>query len=204
MATRKQARKQTLIQVLALLIAVVVIVVAVVLFQSWANNRPGAEPEDIRVTATVGDESIEVAPYLVCMPGTECPEGEVPNIEVGPDETLKLDIPNDISRYQWQVLSIYDDPAANDETLHGAGQTETVEIPGSVDPIEASGSDERPQLMVVEVSAVLVGTDDEGEEAPYSSIWSVSTMSEEELAEQDAAESGPPASEAADAASDAE
>src|SRR5690625_6955843 len=77
MATRKQARKQTLVQVLALLIAVVVIVVAVVLFQSWSNNRPGAHPKDIRVTATVGDESIEVAPYLVCEPGTECPEGEV-------------------------------------------------------------------------------------------------------------------------------
>src|SRR5688500_19241139 len=76
MATRKQARKQTLVQVLALLIAVVVIVVAVVLFQSWSNNRPGAHPKDIRVTATVGDESIEVAPYLVCEPGTECPEGE--------------------------------------------------------------------------------------------------------------------------------
>src|SRR5699024_1616418 len=98
MATRKQARKQTLIQVLALLIAVVVIVVAVVLFQSWANSRPGAHPNDIRITATVGDEYMEVAPYLVCVPGTECPEGEVPNMYVGEDDTLKLDIPDDISR----------------------------------------------------------------------------------------------------------
>ena len=166
MATRKQARKQTLIQVLALLIAVVVIVVAAVLFQTWANNRPGAHPEDIRITATVGEESIEVAPYLACVPGTECPEGEVPNLEVGEDETLKLDIPDDISRYQWQVLSIYDNPAANDEALHGPGETETVEVPGSVDPIDASDSEERPQLMVVEVSAVLVGEDETGEEAP--------------------------------------
>jgi len=185
MATRKQARKQTLIQVLALLIAVVVIVVAVVLFQSWANNRPGAHPEDIRVTASVGEESIEVAPYLVCMPGTECPEGEVPNLYVGEDETLKLELPDDISRYQWQVLSIYDNPAANDETLHGPGETNMVEIPGSVDPIEASDREDRPHLMVVEVSAVLVGTDDDGEEAPFSSVWSISTMSDEELADQD-------------------
>ena len=185
MATRKQARKQTLVQVLALLIAVVVIVVAVVLFQSWSNNRPGAHPKDIRVTATVGDESIEVAPYLVCEPGTECPEGEVPNLYVGEKDTLKLDIPDDISRYQWQVLSIYDDPAANDETRHGAGETEAVEIPGSVDPIEASDSQDRPKLIVVEVSAVLIGADDNGDEAPYSSVWSLSTMSDEELAEQE-------------------
>lgn len=188
MATRKQARKQTLIQVLALLIAVVVIVVAVVLFQSWANSRPGAHPNDIRITATVGDESMEVAPYLVCVPGTECPEGEVPNMYVGKDDTLKLDIPDDISRYQWQVLSIYDNPAANDETRHGAGEAETVEIPGSVDPIEASESDERPKLIVVEVSAVLVGADENGEEQPYSSVWSLSTMSDEEMAEQEAQE----------------
>ncbi|WP_313679560.1 DUF2771 domain-containing protein [Corynebacterium stationis] len=185
MATRKQARKQTLVQVLTLLIAVVVIVVAVVLFQSWSNNRPGAHPKDIRVTATVGDESIEVAPYLVCEPGTECPEGEVPNLYVGENDTLKLDIPDDISRYQWQVLSIYDDPAANDETRHGAGETEAVEIPGSVDPIEASDSQDRPKLIVVEVSAVLIGADDNGDEAPYSSVWSLSTMSDEELAEQE-------------------
>ena len=121
----------------------------------------------------------------MCEPGTECPEGEVPNLYVGENDTLKLDIPDDISRYQWQVLSIYDDPAANDETRHGAGETEAVEIPGSVDPIEASDSQDRPKLIVVEVSAVLIGADDNGDEAPYSSVWSLSTMSDEELAEQE-------------------
>ena len=98
---------------------------------------------------------------------------------------MKLDIPDALSRYQWQVLSIYDDPAANDETRHGAGETEAVEIPGSVDPIEASDSQDRPKLIVVEVSAVLIGADDNGDEAPYSSVWSLSTMSDEELAEQE-------------------
>ncbi|WP_301187466.1 DUF2771 family protein, partial [Corynebacterium stationis] len=50
---------------------------------------------------------------------------------------------------------------------------------------EASDSQDRPKLIVVEVSAVLIGADDNGDEAPYSSVWSLSTMSDEELAEQE-------------------
>ncbi len=41
MATRKEARKKSLLQLLALIIAVAVIVVSVVLFQNWWNSRPG-------------------------------------------------------------------------------------------------------------------------------------------------------------------
>ena len=180
MATRKQAKRKSLIQILALIIAVVVIVVAVIIFQSWWNSRPGPEPKDISVTAKVGEKTQEISPYLVCEPGKECPEGEVPNLEVGPDETLVLEIPEAINQQEWKVLTIYDDPAANDETLHASKETEIVEVPGSVEPIEAS-SGERPQLQVVEVSAVMVGTDEAGEQAPFTSVWALSTMSEEEL-----------------------
>ena len=73
------------------------------------------------------------------------------------------------------MLSIYDDPAANDETSHGANETTEVDIPGSVDPIEAS-TGERPRLMVVEVSSLMIGTDDDGEETPLATVWSLSTM----------------------------
>lgn len=50
MATRKEAQRKSLLQILALIIAVVVIVVGVVLFQSWINNRPGAEPKDVALS----------------------------------------------------------------------------------------------------------------------------------------------------------
>lgn len=179
MATRKEARKRSLLQILALIIAVVIIVVGVVVFQNWWNSRPGPEPQEVSITASVGDESKEISPYLVCQPGVECPEGEVPNLIVGEDETLRLDIPEAIHDHEWKVLTIYDDPAANDETVHGGYDTDFVEIPGSVDPIEAS-TGERPRLMVVEVSALMVGTDDNGEETPFSTVWSLSTMSEED------------------------
>ncbi|MDY3127237.1 MAG: DUF2771 domain-containing protein [Corynebacterium sp.] len=189
MATRKQARRQTLLQVLALIIGAIIIVVAAVVFQSWVNSRPGTEPRDLHITASVGEQSIEVSPYLVCEPGTECPEGDIPNLEVGKNDTLVIELPADISRHQWQILSIYDDPGANNETLHGPGDTSRVEIPGSVAPIEAS-TGETPHLMLVEVSAVLVGHDAAGVETPFSTVFSLTTMSPEELAATDASSSG--------------
>lgn len=182
MATVKQARKKSLLQFLALIIAVAVIVVAVVLFQKWWNDRPGPEPQDVTITATVGDDTLEVSPYIVCEPGTDCEEGDVPNLTLGPDDTLKLEIPEAISNHEWSVLSIYDDPAANDSTSHGANETTSLEIPGSVPPIEAS-TGELPKLMVVEISTLMIGQDANGEETPMHTVWSLSTMTNEELQE---------------------
>ena len=177
MATVKQARRNALIQLLMLIVAVIVIVGAVVVYQNWANNRPGALPEDVSISASnaATGESVEVFPYLSCEPGTDCPEGEVPHLTVGPDDTLVLELPRDVVNKQWQLLTIYDDPAANDEQLHGPNETDRVEIPGSVDPIEAS-TGKRPLLQVVEVSAVMIGRDANGEEAPFTTVWSLSTM----------------------------
>lgn len=175
MATRKQARQKSLLQILALLIAVVILLVGGVLLQNWWNNRPGPQPHEVSITATVGDASLEISPYLVCEPGVDCPEGEVPNLAVGPDDTLVLDIPEAIYDHDWQVLMIYDDPAANDQQLHAANDAQQVEIPGSTDPI--GENTERPRLMVVEVSSVMLGHNDTGEETPYTTVWSLSTMS---------------------------
>ncbi|MCL8494873.1 DUF2771 domain-containing protein [Corynebacterium guaraldiae] len=190
MATVKQARKKSLLQFLALIIAVAVIVVAVVLFQKWRNDRPGPEPQDVTITATVGSDTLDVAPYSVCEPGTDCKEGEVPNLTVGPDDTLKLEIPEAISNHEWSVLSIYDDPAANDSTSHGANETTSLDIPGSVPPIEAS-TGERPKLMVVEISTLMIGHDANGEETPMQTVWSLSTMTDEELKESKATGEAP-------------
>ena len=190
MATVKQARKKSLLQFLALIIAVAVIVVAVVLFQKWRNDRPGPEPQDVTITATVSSDTLDVAPYSVCEPGTDCKEGEVPNLTVGPDDTLKLEIPEAISNHEWSVLSIYDDPAANDSTSHGANETTSLDIPGSVPPIEAS-TGERPKLMVVEISTLMIGHDANGEETPMQTVWSLSTMTDEELKESKATGDAP-------------
>lgn len=177
MASRKEAKKKSLLRVLALIIAVVIIVVASVLIQNWWNNRPGPQPSEVSITASVGEEESEIFPYLSCVPGTECPEGDIPAVAVGPDEKLHLDIPEPIHQLQWTLLKIYDDPAANDQVLHSSYDATTAEIAGSVDPL-TENSTQRPQLVLVEVSAVMVGLDDNGEEAPFSVVWSISTQDE--------------------------
>lgn len=174
MATRKQARQKSLLQILALLIAVVIIIVAAILVQNWWTSRPGPEPHDVAITATNGEQAIDVAPYMVCELGTECQEGDVPTLLVGPDDNLVLDIPEDIHDHDWQLLTIYDDPAANDQVFHGSYDAEQVEIPGSTDPI--GDSEERPNLMVVEISSVMIGHDEDNEETPYATVWSLATM----------------------------
>lgn len=181
MATPKEARKKSLLQILALIIAVVIIVVGVVVFQKWWNGRPGPEPSEVKISASVGDNSIEVAPYLVCEPGVECPEGEVPNLTVGSEDTLRLELPKDITDHEWRILTIYDNPAANDEKIHGANETESVDIPGSVSVPGEDGKDSKSKLMVVEVSSLMIGTNDAGEETPYTAVWSLSTMTDQEL-----------------------
>ncbi|GAB3708869.1 DUF2771 domain-containing protein [Corynebacterium nasicanis] len=174
MASPKKARQKALLQFLTLLVAVVIVVVAAVLAQNWWNNRPGPQPHDVAVTADNGSERIEVFPYIVCEPGLECPEGEVPNLPVAADGTLVLEIPEDIHDHDWQLLLIYDDPAANDQQFHGAYDATTVEIPGSVDPV--ADGDPRPRLMVVEISSAMIGRDAHDEETPYATVWSLSTM----------------------------
>ena len=184
MSTAKKARQKSLLQFLTLLVAVVIIVVAAVLAQNWWNNRPGPQPHDVTVTASSGTDSIDVSPYIVCEPGLECPEGEVPNLPVGEDGTLTLEIPEEIHDHDWQLLMIYDDPAANDQQLHGAYDATEVEIPGSVDPV-AEG-EARPRLMVVEISSAMIGLDANDEETPYATVWSLSTMEDGEVLEEPA------------------
>ncbi|MCZ9308738.1 DUF2771 domain-containing protein [Corynebacterium uberis] len=172
--SRRARGRRSLLQILALIIAVVIVVVAGYLFQTWWNSRPGAEPADVRVTATVGDHSQDIAPYKVCEPGTSCPDGDVPTVRVGADEHLTLTIPREIHDHNWQLLTIYDDPAANDEQRFGPHEQTEVTVAGSAEPV-AQGSTHRPRLTVVEVSAPMIGHNDNGEETPYVAVWSILT-----------------------------
>lgn len=174
MVSPRKAKKKSLLRVLTLIIAVVIIVVASILVQTWWNNRPGPEPTEVALTARVGDRELELLPYMACEPGTECEEGDIPALEVGADETLELEIPEAVHRGEWSLLTIYDDPGANDQILHAGYDADSAEIPGSVDPV--GDGTERPRLVVVEVSAVMVGTDEAGDETPMSVVWSLNTQ----------------------------
>lgn len=178
MATRKEARKKSLLQTLALVVVAAVIIAIVVLAQSWLRNRPDPEPADTAVTAEAGGREYEVYPYIVAEPGVEPVERDVESVEVGEDETLTVTVPDHVFDHDWSAVLIYDDPAANDEILHGPSESDTVSAPGSVDPGQEGA--ERPKLVVVEIKSVLIGHNDAGEETPYTTVWSVATQNAEE------------------------
>lgn len=175
MASRKTKRKN-LIQILSLIVAVLLVVILSVVFQQWWNNRPEPLPQEISISASSPAGEVEVFPFSMCEPGVECAENEVPTLEVGADEELHLTIPEAIHDHDWYLLTIYDDPAANDEFYHTSYDATEATVPGSVDPTEEGA--ERPRLVVVEVSAVMIGQDENGEESPYTVTWSLSTMNE--------------------------
>lgn len=156
-------RKKNLIQFLILIIAVAVVITGSIAFQNWWNNRPGPEPAAVKIKAN----GTEISPYMICEPGVECPEGQVPQVSVGPDETLKIEVPKEVYDHDWSVLKIYDDPAANDQSYYKGHEAKDVEIKGALD------GEPRPRLVVVEVSTVLIGHDAQGVETPYTVVWSV-------------------------------
>ncbi|AKE41889.1 DUF2771 domain-containing protein [Corynebacterium kutscheri] len=188
-------KKKNLLQILILLIAVVVIVVASVVFQNWWNNRPGLEPADITIRATVGDQVVEVSPYTIAELGMEVKEYEITSLSVGENDTVKLDLPEEIYDHDWMLLSIYDDPAANDEKYYRAHEQTTVEIAGSANP--TSDINTRPRLAIIEVTSVLIGHDAHGAEAPYTVTWSIGTKYAESITFDD---SGSEDSQSADSA----
>ncbi|ANE03466.1 DUF2771 domain-containing protein [Corynebacterium crudilactis] len=177
MASRKTKRKN-LIQILSLIVAVVLVVIVSVMFQQWWNNRPEPLPQNISIAASAPAGEVEVFPFSLCEPGVECEENDIPTLDVGADEELHLSIPETIHDHDWYLLTIYDDPTANDEFYHTSYDATEATVPGSVDPTQEGG--ERPRLVVVEISSVMIGQDENGEEAPYTVTWSLSTMSEPE------------------------
>lgn len=156
-------RKKNLIQFLVLIVAVVAVVAGSIGFQNWWNNRPGPEPGTVTIKANGQD----IAPYMVCEPGVACPEGEVTKLAVGPDDTLKIELPREVYDHDWSLLKIYDDPAANAQDYFKGNEKKEVEVKGSAD------GEPRPRLVVVEVSTVLIGHDAQGVETPYTVVWSM-------------------------------
>ncbi|MDO4909850.1 MAG: DUF2771 domain-containing protein [Corynebacterium sp.] len=168
MATRK---KKNAIQFLILLIIVVLIVAISWGVMRWYNNRPGPAPQDVHLSASINGQKTDVAPYSACEIGASCPDGSTTDVDLGTDDTLSIELPKDVYDHEWSLLKIYDDPAANDQSTFGSNQQKTVEVKGSSDPLTEGGN--RPRLVVVEISSLLIGHDSDGNETPYTVTWSI-------------------------------
>ena len=168
--TTRTARNQRSVVMLAVIAVVIVAIVAGLYFyMDWQNNRPGTPPQEIEVTARAGEsgDKVSTMPFSICEFGQECPEGDVALLPVEPGtENVRVSVPNDVAQLQWSLLSIYDDPAAN---------TERTFTPGEADEVDVPVVSEDANLVVIEVSALMVGTDEQGEETPVVVTWAFTT-----------------------------
>lgn len=163
--------------VTAIVVAVIAIVAGLYFFLNWQDNRPATPPAELEVAATAdgsdNEQEVSATPFSVCEFGAECPEGEVTRINAEGAENIRLTVPDDVAQQQWTVLSIYDDPAANSERTFTPGEATEVDIPVTT---QHDGND--TNLVVMEVSALLIGADDKGEETPVMATWAFTTEAE--------------------------
>ena len=157
----------------AMLAGVALIVTGAVFFQQWWNERPGTNPEEVALTAKVGDTETQVLPYQVCQPGEACKDSKPTPVKVGEGEKLQLDIHSEVADHDWSLLRIYDDPAANSEEYFTANQKTSVEIEPTKDMGGDKDKKETARLVVVEVQSLLIGQDAAGDETPVQVVWSL-------------------------------
>lgn len=150
--------------IIAIVIAALALVAGLYAFLEWQNSRPGTPVRELRVEVTSAGETLEIEPYTVCELDEECPGGQPPSMTLD-DETVRIAVPDEISNSSWRMLAIYDDPAANNETVYTSGEASEHELEAVTD----SGA----RLVVAEVSALAIDRDASGEEIPVIATWSV-------------------------------
>ncbi|MEY8567503.1 DUF2771 domain-containing protein [Corynebacteriaceae bacterium 7-707] len=171
---RKAAQRRQYLMFGAIVLLVVVVAGAVLGYQRWSENRPGPDPQDLRVTVTdASGEETEYAPYSVCQRFTgDCEESDPATIDIGPEDEVTVSVPEEVSSQDWSLLRIFDDQAANTENTWAAGERTEVTVHGSADAGDGEG--EGARLSVVEVHALILGEED-GEEVPYGLVWAFNT-----------------------------
>lgn len=158
-------RKPAWIQLLVLTLGVVVIVAGFYFFTEWQKNRPATPLRDVTVTVTNGAAEQEIHPYTICELDAECDGGEPPAMALDDSAQVTFAVPREISSSSWKLLTIYDDPAANDEQIFQSGEAAEAEVDSVKDGA---------RLLVAEVSLLAVDESDDGQETPVVATWSVS------------------------------
>ena len=153
-------------QLLAVLIvAALVLVGGFYLLLDSQRNKPATPVRQVQVTVSNGESSLDVEPYTVCELDAQCEGGQPQSLTLDTDAEVRVEVPRDLASSSWRLLSIYDDPAANDEQLFQSGEATEGSVPAVKD---------QAHLVVVEVSALAVDVDDAGQETPVVATWSVS------------------------------
>lgn len=153
------------LQLLAILVvSAVVLVAGFYMLADRQRNKPSRPVREVQVEVSTAAQTLGVEPYTVCELDAECVGDEPPTMQLDPSQPVTVTVPHDIAASSWRLLSIYDDPAANDEQIFQSGEA----TEGTVEAVKNDAT-----LVVVEVSALAVDADDSGNETPVVATWSV-------------------------------
>ena len=162
MAQRRQG--QSWAQVAVIILAALLLVAGIYALMEWQQRRPTTPMRDVHIEVSSAGQLQEIAPYAVCELDQECDGGEPPTIALD-TATVTINVPPEISGGSWRLLTIYDDPAANDEVVFTSGEATSHEV--------AAVTDSGAKLVVAEVSALAIEKGDDGEEIPVIATWSI-------------------------------
>lgn len=160
----KGGKNQSVKQMVAVIAVALLLVTGIYFFMEYQRTRPGTPISDVAISVTSAGDTREIPPYTVCELDQECDGGTPPSMPLG-DDSVHVAVPKDIAQTSWRVLAIYDDPAANNETVYTSGEATEHEI----DAVTESGA----TLVVAEVSALAIDHAADGEEVPVIATWSV-------------------------------
>lgn len=169
---RKRAQRKQLMTMGAIVALVVVVIGGVLLYNRWQDGKIETLPQDQRIIAVVDGEEHEIAPYSVCqLDDPDCKPSEPYKLQVGDAKKVTLKPPEDVYDHDWSLLQIFDEPGANQDNYYKSYEREevTLDLEASVKADDGS----TPQLKVLELHSMLVGLDDNDEQTPYATIWSI-------------------------------
>lgn len=159
-------------RIVGIIIAVGLIITAAVVIADLTRDPSVDDPKALEVTVTVDGEDITVLPYRVCdlfeEDACETFDDNPLAINLGPEDTAEVQVPEEVSSVTWTLQRFFSDDAVNSAETKQPGESTGETIAGS-----ASISGERTQLGVVEVSTAVIGTNAAGEDTMYGITWSI-------------------------------
>lgn len=169
---RKRAQRKQLMTMGAIVALVVVVIGGVLLYNRWQDGKIETLPQDQRIIAVVNGEEHEIAPYSVCqLDDPDCKPSQPYKLHVGNAKKVTIKPPEDIYNHDWSLLQIFDEPGANQDNYYKSYEREEVTLDLKASLKADDGS--TPQLKVLELHSMLVGLDDNDEQTPYATIWSI-------------------------------
>lgn len=159
-------------RIVGIIIAVGLIITAAVVIADLTRDPSVDDPKALEVTVTVDGEDITVLPYRVCdlfeEDACETFDDNPLAIDLGPEDTAEVQVPEEVSSVTWTLQRFFSDDAVNSAETKQPGESTGETIAGS-----ASISGERTPLGVVEVSTAVIGTNAAGEDTMYGITWSI-------------------------------